>query len=654
MERPFPAYKGDEPYIFVSYAHEDTDIVYPEIKWLHDQGFNIWYDEGISPGSRWSEELATSLENSALFVYFCTPHSVSSRHCLNEVNLSLDTDKPTIAVHLQATELTPGLQLQLSSHQAILRYELNEQDYHTKLVSGIATYLSAAPTATSVRPVSLDEERQTDSWASHGIAVMAILIVVIGLFVLWLEMEPETADLQTPSESLTEQPMVDVSRPVPGFSDRAAIAVLPFVNMSDDPQQEYFADGITEDLITGLQSFQSFPIIARTSTFKYKGRSEDVRDIAAALGAGYIIEGSVRKVGDEVRINVQLNNHRGLHVWADKYDFKFEDVLRIQTELVSKILLAIEPELIISEADRARFVRTEDMEAFDYFLRAAANTYAPFAFTDLNGRVVSPERLELAREYATKAVELDPTFAAGWRMLNHIDGSYVVNLAHLLAKEESDPPTIPGTLQATLKRAIEYGERSRQLSPFEPTVCSCLAAMLLISGDVEGARLLQEEALKQNPTNAIVHAVMAKILQVSDDDQRALEEIMLAQRLSPEDMAMTRFLNFEAAIYQDLGRFDEAVTAARKSLLLSPVNYDSEYVKITSLYASEGREIAEAAVAKLKAGTPRDFQPVYSWEEPFPESVANKVTLASGVSLHGLRYNEGLRLLFEDLGWGAG
>lgn len=345
-----------------------------------------------------------------------------------------------------------------------------------------------------------------------------------------------------------------------------------------------------------------------------------------------------------MRINVQLNNHQGQHVWARNYDFKFEEVLRIQAELVSKIMLAIEPELIITEADRVRFVRTEDMEAFDYYLRAATNTYATFAFTDLNGQVVSPERLELAREFATKAVALDPNFAAGWRLLNHIDGSYVVNanLAYLLSAEE---------MRATLERAIETGERSRQLSPFEPSVCSCLAVMLLISGDVEGALLLQEESLKQNPASAVVHAVMAKILQVSGNDERALKEIKLAKRLSPEDMAMTTFLYFEAAIYQDLSRFEEAVAAARMSLLLSSVNYDSEYVKITSLYASGEQQLARTALAELKARTPSDFQPVSGYDEPFPQSITANVKLASGASLQGLRYNEGLRLVLEDLGW---
>ena len=470
--------------------------------------------------------------------------------------------------------------------------------------------------------------------------IMGFLLVAVAYFAV----DKFVLDLSRDAKPVLAEPpiIIDIATPVAGFSGRAAIAVIPFVNMSNDPDQEYFADGITEDLITGLQSFQSFPIIARTSTFKYKGTSPDVREIAAALGAGYIVEGSVRKVNDEVRINVQLNDRHGQHVWAENYDFEFKDVLRIQSELVSKVMLAIEPELIISEADRTRFVRTEDMEAFDYFLRAATNTFASFAFTDLNGEVVTPERLELAREYATKAVELDPKFAAAWRMLNHIEGSYAVNYAYLFSEQE---------LKEKIERGIEYGQRSRLLSPFEPTVCSCLAAMLLMSGDVEGARLLQEESLKQNPSSAIVHAVMAKILQVSGDDERALEEITLAKRLSPEDMAMTTFLYFEAAIYQDLGRFSEAVAAANLSLLTSPLNYDAEFVKITSLYASGQRELARAAIVRLKASSPPDFQPVSGWSQPFAESVADSVTLANGMSLNGLRYNDGLRLVFEDLGW---
>jgi tetratricopeptide (TPR) repeat protein len=282
------------------------------------------------------------------------------------------------------------------------------------------------------------------------------------------------------------------------------------------------------------------------------------------------------------------------------------------------------------------------MEAFDYFLRAATNTFVSFGFTDLNGQPVTPERLELAREYALKAVELDPNFAAGWRLLNHIDGSYLVNLAYLFTPEEQ---------WAVLERAIEYGQISRQLSPFEPTVCSCLAAMLLMHGDVEEALLLQEESLRQNPSNATVHAVMAKILHVFGEDERALEEITIARRLSPEDMAMTTYLYFEAEIHESAGRFVQAIAAANKALLLAPKNYDAHYIKITSLYASGQRDQALAAVARLREDTPAGFRPTSAWGTVFPGSVAKSVTVQSGQSLSGLDYNEGLGLVFKELGW---
>ncbi|MCZ6869785.1 MAG: TIR domain-containing protein, partial [Gammaproteobacteria bacterium] len=157
MERPFPAYKGDEPYIFVSYAHADDEIVYPEIQWLHDQGFNVWYDEGISPGTVWRNELAESIDGSSLFLYFITPQSVDSEHCQREVNYAVNHQKPLLTVHLEETDLSSGMDLTLSTIQAILKHELTDQEYRTKLLSGasdrirrgIAVPGAAAPTAPS-------------------------------------------------------------------------------------------------------------------------------------------------------------------------------------------------------------------------------------------------------------------------------------------------------------------------------------------------------------------------------------------------------------------------------------------------------------------------------------------------------------------------
>ncbi len=483
------------------------------------------------------------------------------------------------------------------------------------------------------RHVPLEESISQLTGQKLNYAIIAALVVALIIVVI---------DDYKPAEVDPLEGVVDVSQPVPGFSNRAAIAVLPFLNLSDDPEQEYFADGITEDLITALQSFQSFPIIARTSTFTYKNNSRDVREIAAELGAGYIVNGSVRKVDDLVRINVQLNNAQGNHIWADVYTFQFKDALKIQDELVSNVILAIEPQLIITEADRTRFVRTEDMEAWDYFMQAATNTYAPFAFTDLNGHYVSPERLELARELLHKVLEIDPNFPAAYRLLNHVEGGYVVNLRHLLTDEEAEE---------ALRRGLAYGEKARLMSPFEPSVCSCQAAMLLMSGDIDAAFQLQQESLRYNPSNAIAHAVMGKILQVRGESDLALQEVALAKRLSPRDMAMTTFLYFEAAAHLALGQFDAAIRSADQSLMLVSGNFDSRYIRILSLVASGRRDEATSELERLKEIVPPEFTPMSGWNEPFPESVAAAVTLESGLPLSGVDYNEGLRAVLLDLGW---
>jgi|TARA_Y100000310_G_scaffold342957_1_gene448461 hypothetical protein len=136
MERPFPAYQGDEPYIFVSYAHEDNEAVFPEIRWLKGQGFNVWYDEGINPGSKWHKELADRIDGSGLFPYFITPRSVASAHCEREVHYAIDHGRRLLAVHLEETDLPSGIDLSLSSVQAILRFELSDPDYRNKLLNG--------------------------------------------------------------------------------------------------------------------------------------------------------------------------------------------------------------------------------------------------------------------------------------------------------------------------------------------------------------------------------------------------------------------------------------------------------------------------------------------------------------------------------------
>lgn len=464
-------------------------------------------------------------------------------------------------------------------------------------------------------------------WAS----VLSVSVLLASLIIDRIEPEPDPF-----------QGLVDVSKPVPGFSGRAAIAVLPFLNHSDDREQDYFADGFTEDLITALQSIQSFPVIARTSTFQYKNHDHSAQEIAAELGAGYIVEGSIRKVGQDVRINARVVKDDAKQIWADSYTYEFNEVLKIQDRVVANIIHAIEPELILTEADRSRFVRTEDMEAWDYYLQALTNTYAPFAFTDLNGRYVPPERLDLARTLLFEAIDLDPHFASAYRLLNHVEGAFAFNLSHLLDPEQS---------AEKIRLALEYGERARLISPFEPAVCSCQAAMLLMSGDVENAFRLQRESLRYNPSNAVAHAMMGKILQVKGRYEKALEEIAIAKRLSPRSMAMTTFLYFEAATQLAMGQFDHAIDTADRSLLLVPGNYDALYIRILALAATDRIEEARSDVVSLRKLIPEASTPSSGWTESFPEAVASRVRFASSDNLHTQSFNEGLAVVLRALGW---
>lgn len=192
MEGPFPAYRGDEPYVFVSYAHGDSALVYPEIQWLKDQGFNIWYDEGIAPGHEWRDELAERISSSSLFLFFVTPASVSSEHCRRELNYAIDVGIPLLAAYLRETELPGGMQLSLNSVQAILRHELSDLNYRIKLLRGVAGYLERG-----IGAVGAPARIGPGAMALAGAVLAGLLIggIVIGLaFRTPVSMEPGSAD----------------------------------------------------------------------------------------------------------------------------------------------------------------------------------------------------------------------------------------------------------------------------------------------------------------------------------------------------------------------------------------------------------------------------------------------------------------------------
>ena len=282
-ERPFPAYQGSEPYIFVSYAHEDGDVVYPELTWLHDQGINIWYDEGISPGSRWSDALAKALADSAHFVYFVSPQSAASHNCLDEVGFALEREKPLLAVHVAETELPAGLALRLGSRQAIMKYELAEPAYREKLGAALADYAGAPEIAK----------------ASTGLDPQAEII-----------------------ERLC-----------------SSLAIVPLENRTDDPDLDSLSEAIAEDVtdtIAGVLPGQR--LIGGREALRYRDSAASAQEIAEDLRVGIVLKGNMRKLGSDLRITVELVNAEGAQVWSHRFNEPFESIFDQEDRLVDLIV----------------------------------------------------------------------------------------------------------------------------------------------------------------------------------------------------------------------------------------------------------------------------------------------------------------------------
>ena len=502
----------------------------------------------------------------------------------------------------------------------------------------IALILAWAFDLTPDGMVRTPDEEATPPAPRNSIALMAGL-VVMALATGYLMWAPDSDYAEIGLTTTAAAMEVDVSHPVPGFSGRAAIAVLPFVNMSNDPEQEYFSDGITEDIITGLQAYAHFPVIARTSTFTYKGKTQDLRTVARELGAGYILQGSVQKRGDIVRINAQLIDAQGRHLWAQKFDRSLDDIFVVQDEITQQIVAQIAPEMMASEVDKSARVRTADLEAWDYYLRAVADTTVFLGFSDLNGGIVTRERNERARANAEKAIELDPKFAAAYILLSHIDGEYLRTLRGEVTAEFA---------AEAHQRALKRASRSRNISPFDATACSCNAALLLLAGEVEAAIQIQEGALEANPASAMAHSMMAKLLHTVGRDTEALTEIELAKRLSPRDMTLTRDLLFEAEIHAGLGDLEKAAQVAYGATLLDPTNYEANVVRMIAFYALGRTDEARRTMDEMLAAVP-NFAIEAMWITPLPRVLVPALDTSLGGDHSKLSWPEAVSLMMDDL-----
>ena len=300
--------------------------------------------------------------------------------------------------------------------------------------------------------------------------------------------------------------------------DKPSIAVLPFQNMSGDPEQEYFADGMVEDIITALSRISGLFVIARTSSFTYKGRAGDIRQVGRELGVRYDLEGSVRKAANRLRITGQLiEADTGAHLWADRFDSSLEEVFDLQDHVTAAVVSAIEPSLVKAEIRRAGHKPTENLQAYDWWLRALGEQ-----------QLLERENVDRAIAMARKALELDPRFGLayahlaswiqrrrmyGWMQDEESETAEGIKFAHQAVRlEPSDPIVLTeaafalGHLNSDLATAIPWLDRAISLNPNSAFAFGRGAIVRNFAGDYDTAERHSERALRLSPYDTVIHA----------------------------------------------------------------------------------------------------------------------------------------------------
>ncbi|HEX2113621.1 MAG TPA: adenylate/guanylate cyclase domain-containing protein [Alphaproteobacteria bacterium] len=333
---------------------------------------------------------------------------------------------------------------------------------------------------------------------------------------------------------------------VPGFRGRPAIAVLPFANMSGDPEQEYFADGLTEDIITALAGWRSFPVIARNSVFTYKGRNVDIRTVGRELGAQYVLEGSVRRQANRFRITGQLiEAETNLHVFADRYDREITDVFAVQDEITTSIVGALEPELLRVESDRAASA-PQLFSAYDYLQRGLWHHYRYTAEDNVS-----------AQDYFRKALELDPSYSQAAAALSV---TLIHSMVHRWQKEN----------RAIYDEAIAFSKRAVSLDPRSPHARYALALSYFHTGEIFVAIREMEEVIRLHPSHAVARANLGNLYNYVNQPDRAREAVLLALRLSPNDPRKFIWMPALAGSLYLLSRYEESIEAGRQGHSMKP------------------------------------------------------------------------------------
>lgn len=552
---PFPAYQGRSPYLFASYAHADSRMVFEELKRLGGQGFNIWYDEGINPSHRWTDELAAAIDGCGVFVAFITPRFVQSGNCIDEIEYALRRGRAVLPVFLEPTELPPGLELGLGSRQAIQKHRYDADGFAGKLAESIQSKLeptgASDTSGTPAPPTAPPRPGKTGPRILMAAAALAVVAVGAGLLMNWDKPDdvPRAAAADTPS-----------------------LAVLPFTNVSQDPVNDPFTVGVHDDLLTHISKIGSIKTISRTSVLQYRNTTKPIPEIARELGVTSVLEGGVQRAGDRVRINVQLVDAGSDDpLWAETYDRELTaaNIFAIQSDIAKSIAASLEATLSAEEARRIDAVPTESLEAYENYLLG-------------NQRMAKRTVRDLAKaaEYFEQAIRADPEYALAW-----------VGLANAYTLRSQY-----GGLPIDVIRSKAAGAIDRAFA-LDQNLAAAYAARGLMTSELEQSESAGDDlirAIELEPNYAPAYHWYAELLK-TDLGRPDLAEEYFEKALALDPRSAV--INGAAATNMHmLGRFEEAFELDRRAIEVDVAIPAAYWTDSTLYWAAQGNLVKAVRV----------------------------------------------------------
>jgi adenylate cyclase len=490
-------------------------------------------------------------------------------------------DGVNIAARVEGLAEAGGICISGSAYEQIenklaLGYEYIGEHTVKNIVKPIRVY--RVPTGPETLQKVTDVKRPAPRWQRTALAVVIAILVVVGGVAIWKSYRPSTA----PTEVASVEKM---AFPLP---DKPSIAVLPFDNLSGDPEQEYFSDGLTDEIITALSSVPKLFVIARNSTFTYKGKPVKVQQVSEELGVRYVLEGSVRKAGDKIRISAQLIDAlSGHHLWAKRYDRNLSDIFAVQDEITKEIITAMQVKLTEGEQVQAAARGTDNLEAYLKYLQA----------NELIGQI-NPESNALAKQLAEEAIALDPEYAWAY---------YALGRSHMMdvwVKASKSP-------KESIGKAIELVQKAIALDDTSVRAHSLLAFLYSMTRQHDKAIAQAEKAVALNPNSAWAHFIVGKTLFFASRAEESIPEYKKAIRLDP--IPSNNYLWSIGLSYAYTGQYEKGITWCEKAVRQDPNDLLARMM-MTVVYSLSGRdEEARAEAAEILR-----IQPKFSlkkWEK---------------------------------------